>query len=156
TITGKDVYGCATRRSKGTCGNRVTLRRQPIEMRVLAGLKDRLMAPEMVEEFVREYQAEVNHHAADAAQKAAMLRREATDIDRKIAGILRAIEDGNYNPTLTRRLTELERQKVIADAALEAAGTLPVVRLHPNLAEVYRDKVAALEVALNAADARAE
>ena len=44
----------------------------------------------------------------------------------------------------------LERQKVIADAALEAAGTPPVVRLHPNLAEVYREKVAALEVALNA------
>ena len=125
-------------------------------MRVLAGLKDRLMAPEMVEEFVREYQAEVNRHAAEAAQKAATLRQEAADIDRKIASILRAIEDGNYNPTLTRRLTELERQKVAADAALAAAGVPTVVRLHPNLAEVYRDKVAALEVALNAVDTRAE
>src|SRR5262249_5536719 len=39
TIMGKDRYGCATRRAKGTCGNAKTITRQKIESRVLGGLK---------------------------------------------------------------------------------------------------------------------
>src|SRR6202795_2398237 len=50
TVVGKDRYGCATRRAKGTCGNDRTITRQKIEARVLGGLKDKLMAPELVAE----------------------------------------------------------------------------------------------------------
>src|ERR1700676_1917303 len=59
TVVGKDRYGCATRRAKGTCGNLHTITRQRIETRVLGGLKDKLMAPELVAEFIRAYQAEI-------------------------------------------------------------------------------------------------
>jgi len=41
TIVGKDRYGCATRRSKGTCDNTSTVTRPEIEARVFAGLKAR-------------------------------------------------------------------------------------------------------------------
>jgi site-specific DNA recombinase len=37
TILAQDRYGCATRRSKGTCDNATTIRRQSIEKRVLSG-----------------------------------------------------------------------------------------------------------------------
>jgi site-specific DNA recombinase len=156
TIVGKDRYGCATRRSKGTCSNGATITRQAIEERVLGGLKDRLLAPELVKEFVAEYQAEMNRTAREATHKAAALRQDLGAIERKIAGIVRAIEDGAYNPTLTRRLTELEQQKAAAERTLAAAGAPPVVFLHPNLAEVYRLKVARLEEALNTPGVRAE
>jgi hypothetical protein len=156
TIVGKDRYGCATRRSKGTCGNGATITRQAIEERVLGGLKDRLLAPELVKEFIEEYQAEVTRAAREATHKAAALRQDLGAIDRRIAGIVRAIEDGAYNPTLTRRLTELEQQKAAAEGTLAAAGGPPVVLLHPNLAEVYRQKVARLEEALNEPAVRAE
>ena len=52
SIIGKDRYGCSTRRSKGTCNNTRTIKRQAIEARVLDGLKARLVAPELVELFV--------------------------------------------------------------------------------------------------------
>ena len=39
TIVAQDRYGCAARRSKGTCDNNVTVSRQEIEERVLGGLK---------------------------------------------------------------------------------------------------------------------
>ena len=48
TIIGKDRYGCATLRAKGTCANQRTIMRQHIETRVLSGLKERLLAPELV------------------------------------------------------------------------------------------------------------
>jgi site-specific DNA recombinase len=55
TIVAQDRYGCATHRNKGTCANGTTIRRQEIEARVLAGLKDRLIAPELVREFIRAF-----------------------------------------------------------------------------------------------------
>ncbi len=156
TIIGKDRYGCAAHKARGTCANSRTLKRQAIEARVLAGLKDRLMAPDLVAEFVAEFQAEVNRSARAAERRAAATRRDLAAVERRIAGILTAIEDGNYNPTLTARLTELEARKTTLEADLAAAGPPPVVRLHPNLPAVYRDNVARLEQALDTDDTRAE
>lgn len=59
TITGKDRYGCATAKQKGTCSNRVTLRRQEIEGRLLKGIKHGLLAPDLVAQFVEDFRAEM-------------------------------------------------------------------------------------------------
>jgi hypothetical protein len=61
-------YGCGARRSKGTCNNNATVSRQEIEARVLEGLKERLMAPELVREFIRAFQEEANATAAELEQ----------------------------------------------------------------------------------------
>ena len=71
TIMGKDRYGCAAHRSKGTCGNDRTIGRQAIEGRVLDGLKHRLLAPDLFEEFARSYQEECSRLARDAVAERA-------------------------------------------------------------------------------------
>jgi site-specific DNA recombinase len=43
TIVGPDRYGCATRRSKGTCSNTLRIGRNEIEARVLEALRERMM-----------------------------------------------------------------------------------------------------------------
>jgi site-specific DNA recombinase len=53
-------YGCSTARNKGTCSNRLAIRRDVLEASVLDGLKVHLMAPTMVKEFIAEYHAELN------------------------------------------------------------------------------------------------
>ena len=149
TIIGQDRYGCATRRSKGTCGNRQTITRQAIEARVLGGLKDKLMAPELVAEFVRAFQEEVNAAVRTAAQRRGELQHELDSVERKMIGVLKAIEDGMYSPALKERMRELEARKGELAAALAQPSQAPAVALHPNLAELYRRKVAELEAALN-------
>ena len=69
TIVAQDRYGCATRRSKGTCDNCATVSRQEIEGRVLDGLKERLLAPELVREFAQTFQEEINRVAAERNQQ---------------------------------------------------------------------------------------
>ena len=59
TIIGKNRYGCAARKQKGTCDNGRTISRQEIEARVLEGLKDRLLAPDLVAEFMKAMQDEL-------------------------------------------------------------------------------------------------
>ncbi len=149
TIVAKDRYGCATRRAKGTCTNAITITRREIEDRVLSGLKDKLMAPELVRTFVEEFQTEVNRLQAEHQQEIAAKRSHLDAINRKIAGILAAIEDGNYNRSLTQRLGTLEGEQEALERELAQIPDEPTLRLHPRLADVYADKVARLEQALN-------
>jgi site-specific DNA recombinase len=46
TIMAKDRYGCAGRRSKGTCANVRTISRHEIEARILKALKQNLLTPD--------------------------------------------------------------------------------------------------------------
>ncbi len=71
TIIDAANYGCATHRAKGTCGNHHRIRREELERRVLDGLKHRLLAPELVEQFARDFQEEVNRLAAEQTQRRA-------------------------------------------------------------------------------------
>ena len=64
-------------------------------------------------------------------------------IDNAVAGIMAAIEDGLYQPTMKARMAELERERVEITARLaEAPQGIPDI--HPGIAEIYKRKVAAL------------
>lgn len=143
-----DRYGCATRRSKGTCDNNATVSRQEIEARVLEGLKERLLAPELVREFVRSFQEETNRMAAEREMHYRADRLQLESVERKIAGIVAAVEAGSYSRALNDRLAELERQHEVIQARLTQRSP-STVRLHPRLAEVYADKIRDLERSLN-------
>jgi non-heme chloroperoxidase len=51
----KDLLGCSTARNKGTCQNRFTIRRDVLEVSVLAGLRTHLMDPGLFAEFCEEF-----------------------------------------------------------------------------------------------------
>ena len=44
--------------------------------------------------------------------------KQLAGIEQKIAGIVRAIEDSAYNPTLKERLTALENEKATAESRI--------------------------------------
>jgi hypothetical protein len=148
TIVNAHDYGCATHRSKGTCSNPYRVRRDELECRVLDGLKHRLLAPDMVEEFARAFHDEVNRLATEQTQNRAADEGRLEAVRRKIASMIRAIEDGLYQPSMKARMAELEAEKAALEERLARAPELPNVRLHPNLAGLYRKKVAVLEQAL--------
>lgn len=130
------------RRSKGTCSNVASIGRHEIEARILGGLKDRLMAPDLVREFVEAFQKETNRVAAEREQAEELATARLGAIARKIAALVSAIENGKYSPALSSRLAALENEK--ADLLVEMAqGPAPsIVRLHPAIADVYAAKVA--------------
>ena len=56
-----NLFGCASARNKGTCNNRINIRRDAIESIVLDGLKHRLMDPQLFRVFVKEFTREFNN-----------------------------------------------------------------------------------------------
>jgi hypothetical protein len=84
----------------------------------LGGLKERMLEPELVAAFIEAFNAELRHYARTADEDRSAAKRALADVERKLSGILRAIEDGAYNATLKSRLTTL----VSADDTREREG----------------------------------
>ncbi|WP_316194066.1 recombinase family protein [Bradyrhizobium sp. SZCCHNR31381] len=140
-------YGCLNHHRRGTCANNRTIMREKIEARVLAGLKDRLVSSEAVAEAVRAYAEEMNRLNHDRRARAETDHRALHKIERAVAGIMAAIEDGLYQPSMKARIDELERQKAeITQRLSQAPADIP--DMHPNIANVYRKNVGRFTEAL--------
>jgi site-specific DNA recombinase len=156
SVVTRDTYSCSGRRAKGVCSNDRTISRGEIESRILTAIKQNLLTPDLVAEFTRAYTLEFNRLVAEAGSQHAEVARKLTAVECKIAGIMRAIEDGSYQPAMKTRLTELEAEKVSLMARQGPAPVVHKVSVHPNLAAVYRRKVEELESLLTDTDYRDE
>ena len=152
---GQDRYACSNHARTDGCTNRGSIRRAVLEERVLAGLKHRLMAPEAAAEAIRAYAEETNRLNRERRASGAGDRRELAEIEKKIAAMIAAIEDGGYVRGMSDRLRELEaRQDELTERLATAPADLPDI--HPNIAGIYRRKVARLADALKHPEDRDE
>jgi site-specific DNA recombinase len=140
-------YGCSTARNKGTCDNLLAVRRDKLEATVLDGLKDQLMHPELVTAFIDEFHREVNRQRAEEDGHRDLIARDLEKTEREIRRLIEAIKAGVLGAAVKDEMTILEAKRVEL-AQFEAAPPAKP-RLHPNLAELYREKVMSLAQALN-------
>ncbi|WP_299365349.1 recombinase family protein [uncultured Paracoccus sp.] len=137
---GKDYLACSAARKLGTCDQGRGYRRSELEETVLTLLRERLMQPDAVAQFIAEYSTAVNAGRASAAASRARLEQERTQIVRRLDGLYDAIADGLRTSGLKEKLEELEGRRATLDEQLAAPPPAPV-RLHPNLSAIYRRKV---------------
>ena len=149
-VMAKDRYGCATHVKAGTCQNGNTIVRPALERRVLDALRDKMMAPDAIAAFIVAYNEEVAAARAAQAHERAPRGAELVEIDRKISGLIDAIENGAWSPALQERLTGLEdiKRAIIAARAIEPEPT-NVVEIRPATVETYRSRVVDLIAALS-------
>lgn len=143
----QDRYGCLNHHRRGTCDNNRTIRRPVIEQRALSGLTEKLVSADAVAEAVRAYHEELNRQNRERRAQTSADRPALAKVERAIASIIAAIEDGMYQPTMKERMTELEQQKAEITARL-AVDEPQLLDVNPNIAEVYRRKVEHLSDAL--------
>ena len=158
TLINKTRYGCAAARNKGDaiCSNRATIQREELEARVLDGLREKLLHPDLITTFVEEYRKAFNAAAGDRCSARDHAKRELKRIEKKITGILSAIEDGMYHPSMKAKMADLESTKAKLTAFLEDSPEPPALRLHPRLSDLYREKIADLADALNQPELKLE
>jgi site-specific DNA recombinase len=148
-------YGCSAARNKGTCDNLLTVRRDALEAKVLEGLRHQLMQPEMVRIFVDEFRRELNRQASEQDAHRECATRDLAKIEREIGKLIEAIKAGVPGAAIKDEMTTLEARRSDLLDQLKAAPP-PVPRLHPNIAALYREKIARLHEALNAEGTRTE
>lgn len=156
SIICQDYYGCRRNRASGTCSNRAMIKREELERRVLAGIKEQLLTSEMVKEFIAEFRMEWNRIRREREEGNLRRSGELAAIKRKLAGIVRAIEDGEWTPSLKERLSELERRRTELEIESSTLAPPPNLRLHPSMSDLYRRKIEQLQKALNDPSIRLE
>jgi site-specific DNA recombinase len=77
----------------------------------LDGLKERLMAPELVAAFVAEFQRELLGARQRVGETARELRGRLQTCERQIGNLIAVVADGRSNPALLKRLDQLEAEQ---------------------------------------------
>jgi hypothetical protein len=155
TLVGRSIYGCANARNRGTCNNRLTIERDKLESLVLEGLKDHLLHPDLISEFVASYQAEYNRLMAEELAARRASEKELQKVIKGLEDMVDAVADGLYHPSMKAKMGALEARRAELEAEL-ADGEEEPMRLHPSLSKVYRRKVENLTDALNVDETRDE
>ena len=140
---GKDYLACSAARGRGTCSNTRSIRRPLLEGLVLEPLKSHLMQPDHVAQFITAFNEEVNRQSGNQNAERIMRERELGVVTRRLSGLIDAIADGLRTAGLKQKLEELEARKDELEDLIASSPKTPL-RLHPNLADVYRHKVAKL------------
>ena len=147
SLRGQDRYACSSHVMNGSCANSRTIARETLEARMLEGLRDRLMAPEIAAEAMRAFAEETNRLNRELRSSGDADRKVLSDIEKKVNEIVTAIEDGGYSRPLLARLHDLEaKQNELTERLSRAPVDIPDI--HPNVAGIYRRKVERLAEAL--------
>ena len=155
SLRGADRFACSNHISKGACSNSRTIPREDLEARVLSGLKDRMMAPEIVEEAMRAYAEETNRLNRERRSSGDAWKAELVKIEKQIRGIIEAIKAGMFHESMKAEMDTLEARKTelntrLADAPEDTPDILP------SASAIYAKKVSALTKALNCKEEQQE
>ncbi|MBO1329601.1 recombinase family protein, partial [Acetobacter suratthaniensis] len=151
----KDRFACSNRIARRGCTTTVTVGREELEERVLTGLKERLLAPEAAAEAMRAYVEETNRLNHERRASISAWKTELGKIEKGVKGIFDAIENGLYDEGIKQRLTELrQREQELRASLKEADDATPDI--HPQVAEIFRQKVERLAASLNDPEDRPE
>lgn len=148
--------GCAAARNSGTCSNRKTIKRTDVETRVLSGLKDHLLHPDLIEEYIAEFQRESRKERLAALSEQSRAEAELARVVKKIDNIVTAITQGMFHVSMKARMEDLEAERTSLEAKLATLPQQEPIAIHRGLADIYARKVSDLVSALNEEDTRAE
>lgn len=151
TIIGKERWGCSRNREGGVnaCGNNRTITTSQMERRVLSGLQEQMLDPELVEIYVREYHLEHARRSKDLARETERLKKRHREAVAKVERLVLAVAEGADEFVEIREVLGKARAErdALADE-LDQLEQLPVVALHPTIVADYRAQVAKLNAAL--------
>jgi hypothetical protein len=155
-MAGRNRLACFGARDQGRCDNLLTIRRDEVEGRVLKALQEKLLRQDLFEEFCDEFTREMNRLRMEHRASLSSAKREVERIGARIKKLLNlllddeiAVDEGKAEiKTLDARRKELQSQLETTDE--------PPLLLHPEMAELYRQKVTTLAEALERPETRVE
>jgi site-specific DNA recombinase len=150
TKSGDPRISCASHKAGGRCDNSRHFPLPPIERAVISGLREQLLHPDAVAEYVRALHEEQRAAATDSNRKRAAAERAVSSLQGEFDRVVDCIAKGWGNAEiLGPRSTALHAELEAARQSLDALGEpAKIITLHPAAITHYRDMIARLERAL--------
>ncbi len=155
SMVGERLLGCSTARNKGTCSNRMKMKREDLERAVLGALTTHLMDEKLCEEFCQEYTKRMNelHREHNAALSG--YRRELQKLERERQQIVQSICDGVPGHVVKDRAIYVQSRKEELEEIIASTKEVQII-FHPNMANRYHKEVRNLLASLSSEDSRIE
>ncbi len=117
-------YGCTGASWKGTCSDGWTKQVAPTDAAFLAALEREVLTPAVFNRAVQEAVRLVHEELAKEPERVPTLERERADLARKIARLVKVVEDGNDSSAIRAAITghEIRVTEIQAELARLAAG----------------------------------
>jgi site-specific DNA recombinase len=93
-MAGRNRLACFGAREKGTCDNRLTIRRDEVEARVLKALEEKLLNQELFEKFCDEFTREINRLRMEHRASLSAAEREIERIEARRKKLVESIMEG--------------------------------------------------------------
>lgn len=143
---GVERIQCSNVRENGTCSNSRRIKRAEVERLALAALKRELTAPDLLQVFVKTYNAERARLRRLADGRRASLERRLGEARREMArGVDAIIKQGADASIIAPQLNALKAEIGEIEARLDAADHRSPLQLHPAAIARYRADVLSLE-----------
>ena len=142
-------FGCSRHREAGTCSNGLRIKSAELQERVIEGLQEQLLSPEAVSLLVREYHTARDQQLREGAKSRIAIERRLRTAETAIARLVAAIADGaadfaDIKDALAQKTADRDR----AREELGEEDAVPVIALHPRIADAYRIRIKGLAAAL--------
>ena len=135
------LIGCSTARNKGTCDNRVNLRRDELESRVLNALRNRMLDPKIFAAFCDAYTQETNRLRMEARANIDAAQAEIARIGREEERLMDLyLKEAISIGAVKERGDRLKHRRAELESFLATADEPPPL-LHPAMARQYRIRV---------------
>jgi hypothetical protein len=119
------------------CSQRLWLNKETTEQTLLAGIKEQLLAPEVVKAATKQVRAEIRKQGRSKTDNKARIRV----LSRQIDDVLETLIAVGKSDALTAKLCDLEKE----NRELEKKPRASVQRLIPNISDHWRELVCNLE-----------
>ncbi|HKT85594.1 MAG TPA: recombinase family protein [Novosphingobium sp.] len=149
TVRTADFWGCGARKEGNNCTNNRSISTKSYEDRVIEGLQKHMLDPRLVAIWVKEFHEERTRRMASLRKERADLERRLSEATGKVERLVAAIAGGAGEFQEIR--DALVKAKLDRDTAAEQLAdleALPVITLHPAVADDYRRQVEELTTAI--------
>jgi hypothetical protein len=134
-------YGCSNARDRGTCPDRMRVKRSVAEHALLAGVREQLLTDAAFQRFQKAVVAEIKRQTPTAD----VARRELAQAELELANLVRAIKAGVLTQSTRTELLASEARVETAKRALSGMQQAQPAKILPRAREVWRGLVANLE-----------
>ena len=136
-LSSHDFLICFNARSRGTCENRRSIKRQDVEARAMRAMRERFLEPGAFAAFCEGFTTEMTVRRREHLAQLAGTRRELAAVERRLGEILKALGEGYRSEAWKAELVALDAQKAALTVALAEP---PLPAMHPQMADVFRKK----------------